>query len=412
MSSSTSIRVAVASDQAIYRRGLTTLILSIKNVQLVGEAQDVSDTLQLCELFQPNLILLDFKAPLDHGLNLAATIHQRWPQIIAILMVGTQDESQTYSPMGDATYYFSRDISESEFCAAIQHIGQARTSANGDGIADRAAIEEFEPPDKTPTSVYIAHSFDKIEDEEIRARELITAGKIQADILPEKPPSIPGWDICAKLESARETSGDFYDFIPLPNNNWGIVVADVTDKGIGAALFMALSSTLLRTYAARYPSLPALTMDAVNERIFSDTRGGMFVTTFFGVLEPHTGRFRYANAGHPPACLVSSQKGKKPVDRLAPTGMALGILPQAQWQQKIAKLYPGDVLLLYTDGITEAQNPQGSFFGERRLMEVFRSKSGCSAREIQETILAEVHRFVGGTPRQDDIAVIVIRREE
>jgi serine phosphatase RsbU (regulator of sigma subunit) len=192
----------------------------------------------------------------------------------------------------------------------------------------------------------------------------------------------------------------------------GIVVADVTDKGIGAALFMALSSTLLRTYSNRYPSLPALTMDAVNERILSDTRGGMFVSAFYGVLEPHTGRIRYANAGHPSACLVSSQKGKKPVDRLAPTGMALGIMSQAQWQQKIARLNPGDVLLLYTDGITEAQNPQGTFFGEGRLMEVLRSKSSCSAGTILDAVLAEVHRFVDTTPRQDDIAVIVIKREE
>jgi sigma-B regulation protein RsbU (phosphoserine phosphatase) len=189
------------------------------------------------------------------------------------------------------------------------------------------------------------------------------------------------------------------------------VVADVTDKGIGAALFMALSSTLLRTYSNRYPSLPALTMDAVNERILTDTRGGMFVSAFYGVLEPHTGRIRYANAGHPAACLVSFQKGKKPVDRLAPTGMALGIMPQAQWQQKIARLHPGDVLLLYTDGITEAQNPQGAFFGEGRLMDVLRSKSHCSAGEIQSAVLAEVHRFVDTTPRQDDIAIIVIKRE-
>jgi sigma-B regulation protein RsbU (phosphoserine phosphatase) len=322
-----------------------------------------------------------------------------------------QHESQIQGPDGDGTYYFSRDISDSEFSAAVQQIGQARCYRGGGQISDQQLEEQDKPQEMSATSVYIIHSKDKIEDEEIRTRELITAGKIQSDILPEKPPVILGWDIAAKLESARETSGDFYDFIPLPNNHWGIVIADVTDKGIGAALFMALSSTLLRTYSARYPSLPALTMDAVNERILTDTRGGMFVSAFYGVLEPHTGRIRYANAGHPSACLVSNQKGKKPVDRLAPTGMALGIMPQAQWQQKIARLHTGDVLLLYTDGISEAQNPQGAFFGEGRLMEVLRSKSSCSAGTILDTVLAEVHRFVDTTPRQDDIAVVVIKRE-
>jgi DNA-binding NarL/FixJ family response regulator len=220
--SSTSIRVAVASDQAVYRRGLTSILLSLKNVQLVGEAIDVAETIQLCELFEPDLILLDFKAPLDHGIDLARSIHRRWPQLIAILMVSVeQQESQVHGPDGDGTYFFSKDILESEFAEAIQYIGRARSFASGGEISGQQIEEQFEPLEKTATSVYIIHNKDKIEDEEIRARELITAGKIQSDILPEKPPAIPGWDIVAKLESARETSGDFYDFIPLPNNNWG-----------------------------------------------------------------------------------------------------------------------------------------------------------------------------------------------
>jgi sigma-B regulation protein RsbU (phosphoserine phosphatase) len=237
------------------------------------------------------------------------------------------------------------------------------------------------------------------------------AGKIQTDILPEQVPSIPGWDIAARLEPARETSGDFYDFIPVANKNIGIVIADVTDKGMGAALFMALSNTLIRTYAVRYPSLPALTISAVNDRILSDTRSDMFVTTFFGVLEPHTGRLRYVNAGHHPPYLISTQKGKS-IDRLNPTGMALGVVDGAHWQQKIVKLSAGDILILYTDGITEAQNSQGVFFGEQRLLEVVRSKNCCSAREIQEAVFAEVHYFVGDRPRQDDMALTVICRKE
>jgi sigma-B regulation protein RsbU (phosphoserine phosphatase) len=245
---------------------------------------------------------------------------------------------------------------------------------------------------------------------DLMTRELVTAGKIQADILPERPPQIPGWEMAAKLVSARETSGDFYDFIPLGNDNWGIVIADVTDKGMGAALFMALSSTLIRTYAVRYPSLPALAMDVVNDRILSDTRGSMFVTAFYGVLEPHTGRIRYVNAGHPPAYLLSTLKGK-PVDRLRPTGMALGVMENSHWQQKIARFASQDVLLLYTDGVTEAQNANGQFFGDMRLQEVLRqSRSGCSAHDIQEAVLSAVSAFVGNAPGQDDIALIVIKR--
>jgi serine phosphatase RsbU (regulator of sigma subunit)/CheY-like chemotaxis protein len=243
------------------------------------------------------------------------------------------------------------------------------------------------------------------------ADELVSAGKIQASILPHKIPEIPGWNLVAKLESARETSGDFYDFIPLENGKLGIVIADVTDKGMGAALFMALSSTLIRTYAIQYPTLPAFAMGTVNRRILSDTRGSMYVTAFFGVLNPDTGRMYYVNAGHPPPFLLSNQKGK-PVDKLKRTGMALGVTQDAAWQQKLIKFSPGDVLVLYTDGITEAQNDKGAYFGEERILQVVRSRRESPAAETQESLLADVKRFIGSAKVQDDIAIMVVTREK
>lgn len=238
------------------------------------------------------------------------------------------------------------------------------------------------------------------------------AGKIQADILPEDPPPMQGWDIAARLVPARETSGDFYDFIPISEHKLGMVVADVTDKGMGAALFMALTSTLIRTYAVRYPTLPAIALSAVSERILSDTRGGMFVTTFYGILEPHTGRLLYANAGHPAGVLIRSRRGKELIDLLRPTGMALGVSDDARWRQKEARMIPGDVLVLYTDGITEANNPNGVFFEEDRLIETILQNADNSAQEILDALIEAVQRFIGPVPRQDDIAMIVVRREE
>jgi sigma-B regulation protein RsbU (phosphoserine phosphatase) len=180
---------------------------------------------------------------------------------------------------------------------------------------------------------------------------------------------------------------------------------------MGAALFMALSSSLMRTYAARFPTLPSLTMSAVNERILTDTRGSMFVTSFFGILEQHTGRLIYTNAGHPPGFIISNPRGKNPITALRPTGMALGVSEQGRWTQKIAKLAPGDLLVLYTDGITEAANPDGQMFGEDRLLDVILANMHRSSTDIKHLLLEEVHNFVAGTPRQDDIALIVLRRE-
>jgi len=241
-------------------------------------------------------------------------------------------------------------------------------------------------------------------------QELANAGKIQTGILPEKPPQLRGWDIASRLEPALQTSGDFYDFIPLTNNNWGFLIADVSDKGMGAALFMALSSTLFRTYATQYATLPVFALSQVNERILSDTRSEMFVTAFYAVLEPETGRMRYVNAGHNPPYLVSSQKGK-PFDRLRATGMALGVMEDSVWQQKIVRLSPGDVLLMYTDGVTEAQDRAGRFYGEQRLQEVLRSLGSRPANEILESILADLKSFLGGASQQDDVTLVVLRRK-
>ena len=173
---------------------------------------------------------------------------------------------------------------------------------------------------------------------------------------------------------------------------------------------MALCSTLIRTYATHYPALPALAINTVNDRILTDSRGDMFVTVFFGVLEPDTGRLRYVNAGHNPPYLFSFKKSK-PVESLPPTGMALGVLPNTHWEQKMIKFTPGDMLLLYTDGVTEAQDTAGRFFGPDRLLKIARALHGRSAAEVQDTVLTEVKCFCGNAPQADDIALMTIVRK-
>jgi DNA-binding NarL/FixJ family response regulator len=408
------LRVTTASDQAIFLRGMVSILQTIKGVQLVGEAQSGNDAFQLCKLTQPDLLLLDLKDALE-ARRIASAIHQECSQVRIVLLYACQDEDTVLEDLAaQRLFVFSRDVSEEEFKAAFDRVRREPLPPS--------ALADTDPPDPAltvptrtgqlaPKPSAPAAATAPARTGDLVARELYMAGKIQADILPEKAPVLHGWDISAELEPARETSGDFYDFIPLTQQKWGLVIADVSDKGMGAALFMALSSSLMRTYAARFPTLPSLTMSAVNERILTDTRGSMFVTSFFGILEQYTGRLIYTNAGHPPGYIISNPRGKNPILALRPTGMALGASETGRWTQKIVKLAPGDLLVLYTDGITEAANPDGVMFGEDRMLDLLLSNTHRSVTDIKHLLLEEVHNFVGSTPRQDDIALIVLRRE-
>jgi len=177
-------------------------------------------------------------------------------------------------------------------------------------------------------------------------------------------------------------------------------------------IFMALCSTLIRTYAIEYATVPALALNHVNERILSDSRSEMFVTVFYGVLEPDTGRLRYVNAGHNPPFMISRHKGRPTVKQLSPTGMALGVTEDTIWKQKVIQFNPDDLLLLYTDGITEAQNQSGQFYDKSRLLEYLRNRVSLSARDVQVGLLSSLQKFTHGLPQHDDIALMVIHRKK
>lgn len=246
-------------------------------------------------------------------------------------------------------------------------------------------------------------------------RELDVAWRIQAGFLPRDLPDLPGWQIAATLKPSRQTSGDFYDVIRLPDGHLGLLVADVADKGMGAALCMVMSRTLIRTYARRHPSQPGSVLAATNRRILADLDFPQFVTVFIGILDPFTGSLAYSNAGHNPPFLSGAQ-GDGTLDRLGTTGMALGLLEDEAWEQRTVQVAPGCALVLFSDGITEAQNEQNALFGEERLGEVLRTAlvpsgpTGPSAWDLQDAVLAEVQAFVGGASQSDDITLMVVAR--
>jgi serine phosphatase RsbU (regulator of sigma subunit) len=242
-------------------------------------------------------------------------------------------------------------------------------------------------------------------------QELAVAGRIQASFLPDSLPQIPGWQLAARLVPARETSGDFYDVIPLAAGRWGLLVADVAGKGTGAALYMALSRTLIRTYAVEYDQQPELALRAANRRILADARADLFVTVFYGVLDPDSGTLTYCNAGHNPPYLLGPDGGDW-LQTLTRTGLPLGVLEDETWQPRTVQIHPGVALVLYTDGVTEAQNARGEFLTREGLLEALAACCGESAQGILEAVFKAVYEFGGEVPHagHDDTTLMVLAR--
>jgi len=245
-------------------------------------------------------------------------------------------------------------------------------------------------------------------------QELEFAGRVQNSFLPSTIPDPDKWQIAAKLVPARQTSGDFYDFIPLGDELLGIIVADVSDKGTGAALYMALSRTLIRTYAMESKLQPDVALTRANDRIFTDTETDQFVTLIYGILDISSGVFTYANAGHNPGYLLRAGDGvgeSMEVDVLRNTGIPLGMFEDMEWKQAKVQMNPGDVLLLYSDGVPEAEDAGQNEYGDDSFIEVGKVNAHRSAVEIQDAVIEAVLEFTGDAPQFDDITLVVVVRE-
>ncbi|HSD57465.1 MAG TPA: SpoIIE family protein phosphatase [Methanotrichaceae archaeon] len=238
--------------------------------------------------------------------------------------------------------------------------------------------------------------------------ELRIASDIQRSFLPEHIPPVAGFDLAAISVPAMEVGGDFYDFIPARDGGLGMVIADVSGKSVPAALFMALSRTIVRANATHHQRGTEVLQDA-NNMISTDSRSGMFVTLFYGVLDEKTRNLVYANAGHPPPLLFRSSVGD--FVELEVTGIALGALCGMEYEERRMSLSTGDVLVLYTDGVTEAINHDVVQYGTKRLRSVVRKAHSLSAQEIMESILEDISRFSGDQAQFDDITMIVVKGE-
>jgi serine phosphatase RsbU (regulator of sigma subunit) len=242
------------------------------------------------------------------------------------------------------------------------------------------------------------------EDRQREARELSAARVIQRQLLPKELPSLSGWRVAAYYQPAREVGGDFYDFLELPDGQVALITGDVTGKGIPAALVMATTHSILHGDAPRLGS-PGAMLERANDRLYPDIPAYMFVTCLYTVLDPASGKLRYANAGHN-LPYVATADG---VTELRATGMPLGAMPGMTYEENEAYLAPGDIILLHSDGLVEAHNPAGEMFGFPRLQKIVENSSG--SEHLIDECLTELREFAGHEWKQeDDITLLTLER--
>jgi sigma-B regulation protein RsbU (phosphoserine phosphatase) len=271
-------------------------------------------------------------------------------------------------------------------------------------------------------------------------RDVHIGRQIQAGFLPGSLPQPPGWEVAARFEPAREVAGDWYDAFLLPQmGRVGIVIADVCDKGVGAALFMGLMRSLIRAFAQqpttlrwfdamereapigpatgagqRRRGLPTAGTTALRNAIeqtnnyiaknHGDT--GMFSTVFFGILDPASGQLLYINGGHEKPVIIGAGGIR---ERLEPTGLAVGMMPDSAYEIGTAQLQPGEFLVAYTDGVPEARDSNRKFFTEARLLRLL-NEPRSSAAELLDEIVDNIRAHIADADQYDDVTLIAVRR--
>jgi serine phosphatase RsbU (regulator of sigma subunit) len=234
-------------------------------------------------------------------------------------------------------------------------------------------------------------------------KQVQMAADVQRRMIPQAAPPVNGLDLASVYVPCYTLGGDFFDFIPLPYDNVGLAVADVSGKGVPASLIMAGVRAFLRAAVDNVYYLYDV-MQRINEMLCRDTQPNEFCTLFYGVLDAPNRRFTYCNAGHPPGLLL--RRGE--VIELHGENMVLGILPEEEYKQSVIALERGDLLLLYTDGLADGMNFRDEPFGRQRIIDVFK-RGGATAEAVAQNILWELRKFVGMSSRTDDVTMIVVR---
>jgi sigma-B regulation protein RsbU (phosphoserine phosphatase) len=295
----------------------------------------------------------------------------------------------------------------------LQVLDQAIEQTEDQTLGLCEVCEEYIEPSRLEMDYTCCVCLDHLSSEEKRRLEfeLELSTKVQQALLPQQVPEIPGLDLAAFSRPAEIVGGDYFDFFRFRDAAHGLVIGDVMGHGIAASLLMASLQASLRTLAPDYDS-PDEIVRRLNLLFCHNIHLTKFVTLFLARFDSETDHLTYCNAGHnPPVLLRGRSNGQEPLTWLRPTGAAIGLVEESQFGAATATLAPGDILMLYTDGVTEATNPQKEEFGQERLAELVRESSNWSAQELVRKVRRRLEEFTHGQPLSDDTTIVVCKNK-
>ncbi len=347
-----------------------------------------------------------FRVPKDQGIAGWVVTHAQ-----GVIVNDVQNDPRYYRAMESGTGFLAESLMAAPLIVNDRAIGviEVFNRPGGYSPADLDLLSTIAA--SAAIAIENARLYQVAVDKGRMERELQVAREVQASLLPRQTPRLPGWEFAAQWRPAREVAGDFYDFIDLANGappaqRLGIVIADVSDKGMPAALFMALSRSIVRASAIGADS-PAQCIAHANRLICADATGGMFVTLFYAALDPTRCELTYVNAGHNPPLWYRAERDE--LVELERTGMVLGVDEAVRFEQRALKLGAGDFVLLYTDGVTDAIDAQRREFGKAELRRVTLEQRRAPADAIVAALGQAVSRFVGSTALFDDLTLVVAK---
>ncbi len=356
---------------------------SIRGGELVFHfARDGEEALEvLSRVPGIDLVLTDINMPRMDGLTLLLRLPEVDPQLRAVIVSAYGDMANIRTGMNRGAFDFvTKPVDFDDLTVtlnrAVEHVRAARAA-----LQARDALLAMQ-------------------------EELAVAQRMQLAILPQPLPDTPGRELRGFMQAAREVGGDFYDFFILPDGRLGLVIADVSGKGMSAALFMAVTRTLLRMVALSGVDA-AQCLSTVNALLAADNPEMMFVTAHYATLDPATGSLEYASAGHPPPLLIGAEGAVRELPGC--DGIVLGVRPAQDYPLRRQTLAPDEVLFLYTDGVTEAVDPAGNLFGEERLAATLASHRGLDCQDLLAAVVSEAVTFASSAPQADDITCLALR---